>query len=95
MFWKDRMRRKGGVLLYTNEAIPACEVHLSEEADCEEAIWCKIVTGRPIGNVCYDLSGRVNDHIKKIDTQRYLSPLPPHVIRIEVTPSGGRRSRKP
>ena len=46
MFRKDRMRRRGGgVLLYTKETIPAYEVQLPEEADCNEAIWCKLVTG--------------------------------------------------
>ena len=46
MFRKDRMgRRGGGVLLYINDTIPAYEVQLQEEADCNEAIWCKLVTG--------------------------------------------------
>ena len=46
MFRKDRIgRRGGGVLLYIKETIPAYEVHLQEEADCNEAIWCKLVTG--------------------------------------------------
>ena len=46
MFRKDRMgRRGGGVLLYIKEIIPAYEVQLQEEADCNEAIWCKLVTG--------------------------------------------------
>ena len=46
MFRKDRMgRRGGGVLLYIKETIPAYEVQLPEEADCNEAIWCKLVTG--------------------------------------------------
>ena len=45
MFRKDRIgRRGGGVLLYIKETIPACEVQLQEEADCNEAIWCKLVT---------------------------------------------------
>ena len=45
MFRKDRMgRRGGGVLLYIKETIPAYEVQLQEEADCNEAIWCKLVT---------------------------------------------------
>ena len=40
MFRKDRMgRRGGGVLLYIKDTIPAYE------ADCNEAIWCKLVTG--------------------------------------------------
>ena len=38
-------RRGGGVLLYIKETIPAYEVQLQEEADCIEAIWCKLVTG--------------------------------------------------
>ena len=33
------------MLLYIKENIPAYEVQLSEEADCNEAIWCKLVTG--------------------------------------------------
>ena len=46
MFRKDRMgKRGGGVLLYIKETIPAYEVQLQEEADCKEAIWCKLVTG--------------------------------------------------
>ena len=46
MFRKDIMgRRGGGVLLYINDTIPAYEVQLQEEADCNEAIWCKLVTG--------------------------------------------------
>ena len=45
MFRKDRIGKKGGVLLYIKENISAYEVQLSEEADCNEAIWCKLVTG--------------------------------------------------
>ena len=46
MFRKDRIgRRGGGELLYIKETIPAYEVRLQEEADCNEAIWCKLVTG--------------------------------------------------
>ena len=45
MLRKDRIGKKGGVLLYIKENIPAYEVQLSEEADCNEAIWCKLVTG--------------------------------------------------
>ena len=45
MFRKDRIGRRGGVLLYIKEIIPAYEVQLKEEADCNEAIWCKLVTG--------------------------------------------------
>ena len=46
MFRKDRMgRRGGGVLLYIKETIQAYEVQILEEADCKEAIWCKLATG--------------------------------------------------
>ena len=46
MFRKDRMgKRGGGELPYIKETIPAYEVQLHEEADCNEAIWCKLVTG--------------------------------------------------
>ena len=45
MFRKDRIGRRGGVLLYIKETIPAYEVQLQEEAGCNEAIWCKLVTG--------------------------------------------------
>ena len=38
-------RRGGGVLLYIKETIPAYEVQILEEADCKEAIWCKLGTG--------------------------------------------------
>ena len=43
MFRKYRMGRMGGVLLYIKDTIPAYEVQLQEEADCNEAIWCKLV----------------------------------------------------
>ena len=46
MFRKDRIeRRGGGVLLYIKDTIPAYEVQLHEEADCNEAIWRNLVTG--------------------------------------------------
>ena len=46
MFMNDIVgRRGGGVLLYIKETIPAYEVQLQEEADCNEAIWCNLVAG--------------------------------------------------
>ena len=46
MFRKDRIgRRGGGVLLYIKDTIPAYEVQLQEEADCNDDIWCNLVTG--------------------------------------------------
>ena len=45
MFRKDRRERRGvGVNLYIKESIQAYEITLKSEADCEEAIWCNIVT---------------------------------------------------
>ena len=69
MFRKDRMgRRGGGVLLYIKETIPAYEVQLQEEADCKEAIWCKLVTGHTtvtIGVVyrCPNITKQNNENI--------------------------------
>ena len=46
MFRKDRIgRRGGGVILYVKESIQAYEIKLEKEADCDEAVWCKIVSG--------------------------------------------------
>ena len=52
MFRKHRMgRRGGGVLLYFKETILAYEVglQLQDEADYNEAIWCKLVTEHTTG----------------------------------------------
>ena len=46
MFRKGRIgRRGGGVILYVKESIQAYEIKLEREADCDEAVWCKIVSG--------------------------------------------------
>ena len=46
MFRKDiLLRRGGGVILYIKESIQAFEIKLEKEAECEEAVWCNIVTG--------------------------------------------------
>ena len=40
------MGRKGGeVILYVKESIQAYEIKLESEADYDEAVWCKIVSG--------------------------------------------------
>ena len=45
MFMKERRERRGcGVILYIKESIQAYEITLKSEADCEEAIWCNLVT---------------------------------------------------
>ena len=44
-FSKDRIgRRGGGVILYVKESIQAYEIKLETEADCDVAVWCKIVS---------------------------------------------------
>ena len=69
MFRKDRIgRRGGGVLLYIKETVPAYAVQLQEESDCNEAIWCKLVTGHTtvtIGVVyrCPNITKQTNDII--------------------------------
>ena len=35
----------GGVILYVKESIQAYEIKLESEADCDEAVWCKIASG--------------------------------------------------
>ena len=69
MFRKYRIgRRGGGVLLYIKVTIPGYEIQLKEEADCNEAIWCKLVTGHTtvtIGVVyqCPNITKQNNDKI--------------------------------
>ena len=63
MFRKDRIgRRGGGVLLYIKETIPAYEVQLQEEADCNEAIWCKLVIGHTTVTIGVDCSISLSQH---------------------------------
>ena len=46
MFRRDQIgRRGGGVILYVKESIQAYEIKLEREADCDEAVWCKIDSG--------------------------------------------------
>ena len=46
MFRRDRIgRRGGGVIFYVKESIQANEIKLESEADYDEAVWCKIVSG--------------------------------------------------
>ena len=42
---KTEWEEGGGVLLYIKDTIPAYEVQLHEEADCNEAAYGKLVTG--------------------------------------------------
>ena len=46
MFRRDRLgRRGGGVILYVKKFIQAYEIKLEREANYDEAVWCKIVSG--------------------------------------------------
>ena len=46
IFMKNRVgRRGGGVISYINQYIQAYEIKLEREANCDEAVWCNIVTG--------------------------------------------------
>ena len=69
MFRKYRVgRRGGGVILFIKYTLAAYEVQLQEEADCNEAIWCKLVTGHTtvtIGVVyrCPNITKQNNDKI--------------------------------
>ena len=75
MFRKDRIgRRGGGVLLYIKDTIPAYEVQLQEKADCNEAIWCNLVTGHTtviIGVVyrCPNITKQNNENIHNAITE--------------------------
>ena len=76
MFWKDRIgRRGGGVILYIQESIQAYEIKLEKEAECEEAVWCNIVTRKStltVGlvyrspNITIDENEKVQNAIKEV-----------------------------
>ena len=43
---KARLGRRGGVvILYIKKSIQDYEIKLEKESECEEAVWCNIVTG--------------------------------------------------
>ena len=45
MFRRDRIGiTAGGVILYIKEYIHTYEIKLEREADCDEVVWCNIVT---------------------------------------------------
>ena len=71
---KTECEEGGGVLLYIKDNIPAYEVQLQEEADCNEVIWCKLVTGHTtvtIGVVyrCPNITKQNNDKIHNAISQ--------------------------
>ena len=76
MFRKDRLGRRGGrVILYIRESIQAYEIEIEKEAECEEAVWCNIVTGNStltVGfvyrspNISIDENEKVQNAIKEV-----------------------------
>ena len=76
MFRKDRIgRRGGGVILYIKESIQAYEIKLEKQAECEEAVWCSIVTGNStltVGlvyrspNISTDENEKIQNAIKEV-----------------------------
>ena len=76
MFKKDRIgRRGGGVILYIKESIQAYKIKLEKEAECQEAVWCNIVTGNStltVGlvyrsqNISMEENEKVHNAIKEV-----------------------------
>ena len=66
IFRKDWMEKRGVVvLLYVKDTTPAYEIQLREEADCEEAIWCKLVTGHKTVRPYYGSNLSLSKHNKR------------------------------
>ena len=60
------------------EAIPAYEVQLPEEAECNEAIWCKLVTGHKTVTIgvlcrCPNITKQNNEIVQSISAQNHLT----------------------
>ena len=69
-FKRDRIeRRGGGVILYVKESIQADEIKLEMEADYDEAVWCKIVSGN--SKLTIGLVYRSPSINKEDNTKRY------------------------
>ena len=76
MFRKDRIgRKRGGVILYFKESTQAYKIKLEKEAECEEAVWCNIITENStltVGlvyrspNISIDENEKVQNAIKEV-----------------------------
>ena len=77
MFRRDRIgRRGGGVILYVKESIQAYQIKLEREADYDEAVWCKTVSGNSkltIGLVYRSPNINENDNTKIQNTIKEVS----------------------
>ena len=76
MFRKDRLGRRGDwVILYIKESIQAYKIKFEKEAECEEAVWCNIVTGNSTltvglvyrsSNISIEENEKVHNAIKEV-----------------------------
>ena len=67
MFRKDRLgRRGGGVIFYIKESIQADEIKLEKDAECENAVWCNIVTGNSNINCWVSVSESKHKHGREL-----------------------------
>ena len=67
------------IILYIKESIQAYEIKLEKEAECEEAVWCNIVTGNStltVGlvyrspNISIEENEKIHNTIKEVSTGR-------------------------
>ena len=63
---------RGGVILYIKASIPAYETTLKSEADCEEAIWCNIVTRNSTLTIGVDYRSSNIGHEEDVKLQKVL-----------------------
>ena len=76
MFRRDLIgRRGGGVILYVKESIQAYEIKLESEADCNEAVWCKIVSGNSKINYWISLPKSKHKRRRKTKTQNAIKEV--------------------
>ena len=69
--WDWKVMQCLGVLVHINDTIPAYEVHLQEEADDNEAIWCKLITGHTTVTIvvvyrCPNITKQNNEKIHNV-----------------------------
>ena len=70
MFRKYIIGNSGdGVSLYIQESIQAYEIQLEKEAECEEAVWCNIVTGNSSLTVGLGYRIEENEKVQKCYTK--------------------------
>ena len=83
MFRRNRIgRRGGGVILYIKESIQVYEIKLEREANCDEAVWCNIVTRNstltvglvyPSPNINEEDNRKIQNAIKEVSKGEYIA----------------------